>query len=128
METFQGGNGWRAPKVKELRAVSAKKEVDYGAAARGILAQAEAMFEMKREKDAYKAILLALRFYFSKKYTAGQEILEDTRILSMLSRKGLNCHPFESVIRLTSLVDFPEYQPNRNDFNQIMQSAKQAIR
>ncbi len=99
--------------------------------ARRMLADAEELFRDRSEKEAYERVSQAIRFYFANKLGIKRELL-NTELMSLLSgRDEMDASSYDKVKRCLercSMVEFAGYKPDREDFDAIVEMAKEVIK
>jgi hypothetical protein len=92
-----------------------------------MLEKAIDMFNIGRQKEAYVEVSNALRFYF--KGTAGINELTSDEIIRRI--RGLKDEGYLNDVKkcfmLCDLVKFAKYEPNTQDFNRVVESARKII-
>jgi len=99
---------------------------DYREKALKMLADAQKLFDAGEFKDAYGRASEALRLYYSYKFDVGKE-LTATDTLWLLKKHKQPHTNAQKCLNLCGLVEFAKYQPNKRDFNAIINLARKEI-
>lgn len=94
--------------------------------AKKLLEKANGLFDKKQYKDAYGAAAQALRLFLSYENGVQREITNE-EILKILDGKDSMVEKIKNCFDLCSLVEFAKYDPNKEDFNKIIQNITQVI-
>lgn len=102
--------------------------IDHVGEARRMIEEAENLFRNNREKDAYERISKAIRFYFSYKLGINRELLNNE--LRNALKEGADadtCSKVNECLDLCGMVEFAKYKTNQDDFDKIVEIAKEVI-
>lgn len=118
----------RKAKGQAIIAVERKIEtpLDYAKEAEEMIAEAEKLFGIRREKDAYEKVSQAVRFYYSHKLGLNGREITNTALLAALKSGKLHSDVREC-LSMCGMVEFAKYEPNAEDFGKISGSARKFI-
>lgn len=92
-----------------------------------IIANAEKLFYSGKQKDAYKEVSSAVRFYF--KYVLKKDELTSEEIIALLktTRDRTYVNKVVDCFNLCDLVKFAKYTPNEPDFTKVVELGKEIV-
>ncbi len=103
-----------------------EESFDYKKEAQKLIKKSEELFKKEQYKDAYEKAGQALRLFLSYKYGLKKEITNDN-ILRFIKDKEKDIRKIKECFDLCSLVEFAKYNPNKKDFDKIIETAKAVI-
>ncbi len=101
---------------------------DHVSEARRMIEEAEDLFRNDRKKDAYEKVSKAIRFYFSYKLGIKRELLNSELMNALKGRADADtCSKVNECLDLCGMVEFAKYKTNQEDFDRIVEMAKEVI-
>jgi hypothetical protein len=103
-----------------------EKPFDYVFASNRLIQKAKEDFKEQRQKEAYGGISQAIRLFLSYRAELKREITNEDILLHLTSDK----YPIEDIkncFKLSSLVEFAKYTPNKIDFDEMCLLAEKII-
>ncbi len=102
---------------------------DYNSEAIRMIDEAEQLFRNGQEKEAYVRVSQAVRYYFANKLGIRKELL-NTELMQVLDSK-IDADSYNKVRKCLDLcgrVEFARYKPNREDFEEIIATARDVLK
>lgn len=102
------------------------KKFDHVLASSNLIKEAQDSFKEKQFKDAYGKVSQAIRLFLSYDLNLNKEITNE-EILLYLTDLEIPADEIENCFKLSSLVEFAKHEENENDFNNMVDIAKNII-
>ena len=113
--------------VAEVQSLQNPTKVDYVAISRAMIRDARNLFERGEEKEAYKKISQAVRYYVSYKFGDNREITA-VEAVHLLKREGQDFQMVKECLNRCGSVEFAKLQPDRADFEEVVEIADGLVR
>ncbi len=104
-----------------------EKTIDFRKEARKMIQEAKELFESNEKKEAYALASLAIRFFYRCKLETKKDIT-GFELVKLLKSKKINYEETQKCLNLCGLVEFAKYNPNKKDFDKIIDIAGKIIR